>query len=152
MLIRTHLAISIFFILFFISAVENRVAFVLITLVATFLPDIDSRFSSLGHRKIFRPLQFFVRHRDFFHSFTFLFLITLFFVLFWPVAAFPFFLGYGLHLLADSFTIEGIKPFYPYKGTSSWRMRTGKRLETSVFVFFVLADLFLVVVRFSSIF
>jgi inner membrane protein len=152
MLIRTHIAIVIFFILFFVPLVENQAVFVLITLVATFLPDIDSRFSKLGQRKIFRPLQFFVKHRDFFHSFTFLFLITLFFALFWPIAALPFFLGYGIHLLADSFTVEGIKPFYPYRKTSSWRVRTGRRLETSLFVFFVLADLFMLVWVVSSIF
>jgi inner membrane protein len=152
MLIRTHIAIVIFFILFFVPLVENQAVFVLITLVATFLPDVDSRFSKLGQRKIFRPLQFFVKHRDFFHSFTFLFLITLFFALFWPIAALPFFLGYGIHLLADSFTVEGIKPFYPYRKTSSWRVRTGRRLETSLFVFFVLADLFMLVWVVSSIF
>lgn len=152
MLIKTHLAIIVFFILLLIPSVENKFVFVSIALIATFIPDIDSRFSKLGQRKIFRVFQFFVRHRGFTHSFIFLFLITSFFVLFLPVVAFPLFLGYGIHLLVDSFSREGIKPFYPFKKTSSGKLRTDGRVETSIFVVFILADLFLLVFKISSVF
>lgn len=152
MLIRTHLAIIIFFILLLMSSVENKLVFIFVALIATFLPDIDSKFSKLGQRKIFRPLQFFVRHRGVLHSFIFLFLITLFFVLFLPVVAFPLFLGYGVHLLVDSFSKEGIKPFYPFKKNSSGGLKTGGRVETSIFVIFILADLFLLVFMLFSVF
>ncbi len=141
MLIRTHLSITLFFILLFISNVEHKLVFVLVALIATFIPDIDTRFSSLGKKKVLRVLQFFTKHRGMIHSFTFLILITLFFALFFPIIAFGFFLGYGLHLLADSFTITGIKPFYPFKKKSSGRIKTGGKSETSIFVFFILADL-----------
>jgi len=152
MLIRTHLAIIVFFILLLISSVENKLVFISVALVATFLPDIDSKFSKLGQRKIFRPLQFFVKHRGILHSFIFLFLITLFFVFFIPVVALPFFLGYSVHLFTDSFTKEGIKPFYPFKKNSSGSLKTGGKAETSVFVVFILADLFLLVFRTFGVF
>ena len=152
MLIKTHLAIIVFFILLLIPSVENKFVFVSIALIATFIPDIDSRFSKLGQRKIFRPLQFFIKHRGILHSFIFLLLITSFFVLFLPVVAFPLFLGYGIHLLADSFSREGIKPFYPFKKTSSGSLRTGGKVETSIFVVFILADLFLLVFGIFSMF
>lgn len=152
MLIKTHLVIIIFFILLLINSVENKLVFVSIALIATFLPDIDSKFSKLGQRKVFRPLQFFVRHRGIFHSFIFLFLITLFFVLFLPVVAFPLFLSYSVHLLADSFSREGIKPFYPFKKNSSGSLKTGGKVETSIFVIFILADLFLLVFRVFGVF
>lgn len=152
MLIKTHLAIIVFFILLLISSVENKLVFISVALIATFIPDVDSKFSKLGQRKIFRPLQFFVKHRGILHSFIFLILITSFFVLFLPVVAFPLFLGYGIHLLADSFSREGIKPFYPFKKTSSGRIKTGGKTETSIFVFFVLADLFLLLANVFSIF
>ena len=145
MLARTHVAIAIFFILAFIGSVGNKVSFVLIALIATFLPDVDSRFSKLGRRRTFRVLQFFVKHRGILHSFTFLIIVSVFFALFIPVVALPFFLGYGIHLLADSFTVDGIRPFYPWKKTSSGRVRVGGKTETSVFVVFVLADLFLLI-------
>jgi len=143
MLIRTHLAIAIFGILVFISFVEAKLIFVICVLVATLIPDIDSRFSFIGNKKIMRILQFFTKHRGVIHSFTFLVLITLIFVLFLPVVAFGFFLGYGLHLFADSFTKQGITPFYPWKKKSCGFISSGKRTEVGVFVFFILVDLVL---------
>jgi inner membrane protein len=148
MLIRTHLAIIILAILFFITAVENKIIFVAMALIATFLPDIDSVYSSFGRYRIFRFFQIFVKHRGFFHSFTFLFLITLFFVLFFPVVSLGFFLGYALHLFADSFTIEGIKPFWPFsKKYIQGKIRTGKLFETGLFIGFVIADLLLLILE-----
>ena len=143
MLIRTHLAITSFFVLLFISYVEHKWAFVLVAFIATFIPDIDSKFSSLGKKKTFRILQFFIKHRGIFHSFTFLLLITFLWVLFFPIIALGFFLGYGLHLLADSFTVQGIKPFYPYKKKSSWKIRTGGRMEIIFLVSFIIGNLLL---------
>lgn len=144
MLTRTHFTITAFFILIFISSIENKFLFVLVALFATLLVDVDTKYSKLGRRKIFRPLQFFIRHRTVFHSFTFLILVTLFFVWFFPVLAFPFFLGYSIHLLADSFTIKGIKPFYPWKKLIYGKLRTGSRTEIFIFVCFLILDIFLI--------
>ncbi len=152
MLIRTHLAVTLLAILLFIERVEFPFVFVVVALIATFIPDIDTAYSKLGKNKIFRPLQFFVRHRGFIHSFNFLFLIILILILFYPVSALPFFVGYGLHLFLDSFSIEGIKPFYPWGRTVSGKIRTGGRIEVSLFLIFVLIDLFLAVARFSNVF
>jgi len=82
MLIRTHIAITLFFILLFIGSVENEIVFVFVALLATLIPDVDSKNSTFGNKKIFRPLQFFIKHRGFVHSFTFLILITFIFVMF----------------------------------------------------------------------
>ena len=150
MLVRTHLAVTLMAILFLIDKVEAQYTFVVVALVATFIPDIDTAYSKLGHHKIFRPLQFFVRHRGFIHSFTFLLLIVLAFVLFWPVGALGFFLGYGLHLFLDTFSIQGIRPFYPYSKTSSGKIKTGGKVEVGLFLVFVLIDLFLAVRIFTS--
>jgi len=151
MLTRTHLAITLFFVLVLISSVEFKVVFVLTALIATLIPDIDIKSSWVGKHFIFRPLQWFSGHRNIFHSFTFLFLVTLFFVLFFPVVSLGFFLGYSLHILSDMFTIEGIAPFYPYKKKSSWRIKTGGKTEISLFVIFILADLILIYLRIFSI-
>ncbi len=152
MLIKTHLSITLFFVLLFILTVEHKLVFAFVALTATFIPDIDSKFSSLGKKKPFRILQFFIKHRGIIHSFTFLLIIALFLVLFLPIAALPFFLGYGLHLLADSFTVKGIKPFYPFNKKSCGKIRTGGKSEIFVFALFVLADLFLLNLRVFSFF
>ena len=43
MLLKTHLAIVVFFILLLIPSVEHKLVFVLVALIATYIPDIDSR-------------------------------------------------------------------------------------------------------------
>lgn len=143
MLLRTHIAIVLFFILLLLPAVNSKFVFVVVALIATILPDVDSRFSKIGHKKIARILQFFTKHRGIVHSFSFLILITFALALFFPIVSLGFFLGYGIHLLADSFTINGIRPFYPSKMKSSGVIRTEGKSETTVFVLFVIIDIFM---------
>ena len=152
MLIKTHLAISLAAILIFISVVEYKITFVMVVLISTLIPDIDTKNSKMGDHLILRPFQLFVKHRSIFHSFSFLLLVTLFFVLFLPVLSLGFFLGYGLHLFADSFTKEGIQVFYPWKRKSNGWITTGGKTEVSVFVFFIILDLFLIFIRISGLF
>jgi inner membrane protein len=144
MLLKTHVTITVFAILIFISAVEYKISFVCMALIATLIPDLDSSFSFLGKYKIFRILQFFTEHRGLIHSFSFLFLITILLVLFFPILSLGFFVGYGFHLFADSFTKEGIQTFYPFKARTSGWVSTGGKTEISIFVVFILLDLFLI--------
>ena len=145
MLLRTHIAITFLFILLIIGNVNNKIIFLSVALISTLIPDIDTRFSVLGKRRVFRILQFFVRHRKMFHSLIFCLIITSILVLFVHVLALGFFLGYGLHLFADSFTIEGIIPFYPFGKRSSWRIRTGAKTETILFLSVFAIDFLLLV-------
>ena len=148
MLLKTHIAITIFGILVFLSSVNHKLAFVVVALIATFIPDVDSRYSNLGRKKINRVLQFFTKHRGITHSFVFLILVTLGILFFSPVVALGFFLGYSLHLLADSFTKEGITPFYPISNIkSNGKISTGGKSEMIVLILFILLDLFLVVFK-----
>ncbi len=148
MLLRTHLALAVLVILLFINQVNNQFIFIFVMVIATMLPDIDTGFSTLGKMKGFRPLQFFARHRGMIHSFTFCIIISLILAAFWPAASLAFFLGYGIHLFLDSFTKEGIMPFWPYRKTSSWHFKTGSLTETTIFLFLVFMDILLVVLRF----
>ncbi len=145
MLIRTHLIIALFFSLIFLNYFDNKFLFLLIVLISTFIPDIDSRFSKLGKRKIFRPLQFFAGHRKIFHSFLFLGLISfpLFFIS--KIIFFGFILGYGLHLFVDCFSVMGIKPFYPFEYKIKGFIRTGKFLESLIFYCFLFIDVWLII-------
>ena len=147
MLIKTHLAITLFFVLLLLPFVSYKIIFILIALFATYIPDIDLESSKLGRKIIFRPLQFFVKHRGAFHSFTFLFLITFIFILIIPRIALGFFVGYASHLFADSLTISGITPFFPWKRKIFWKIRTGGNTERILF-FVLLIINFLLIVRY----
>ena len=147
MLLRTHYAIIIFFILLFLPVVNDKLVFIFVALIATQIPDIDSRYSKLGHRKIARILQWFTQHRGMIHSFTFLLSLTIILILILPILGLGFFLGYGIHLLADSFTVDGIRPFYPSRKKISGKVRTGGRLEIIILFLFVILDVGLGIIR-----
>ena len=144
MLIKTHLSITLFFILIFLSGTDYKLVFVLTAIAATFLPDLDSKNSKLGRKKIFRPFQFFVKHRKIMHSFTFLFIALIFIYFYVPILFQGFFLGYFSHLFADILTVRGIYPLYPLKKKISFKIRTGGASENFIyFIFFILDFIFL---------
>ncbi len=145
MLIKTHLAITLFFVLILLPFVSYKIIFILISLLATYIPDIDIKNSKIGRKIIFRPLQFFASHRGIFHSFSFLFLLTFIFLMIIPKIALGFFVGYASHLVADSFTLNGITPFPFWKKKISGILRTGSGTEKILFFILLVIDILLIV-------
>ena len=150
MLKRTHIAIGFAVAIYFLPFVNNQLIFFLVVMATTLLPDTDSRESSLGKRKIFRPIQWIFKHRGFLHTYTFAVLASLILAFFYPPVALPFFLGYSFHLLADSFTVRGIRPFWPLKGKSSGVVKTGGPIDKAIFVTFVIIDIILAITFLAS--
>jgi len=147
MLLRTHLAFSAFFVLYFLPFVNSKMAFLVMAIIGTLIPDIDLMHSYVGKRWYFRPIQWFVKHRGIIHSLTFAVVISIIIAIYFPVLAFGFFLGYASHLIGDAITIEGIRPFWPLRSESLGRMRVGGIGEKTLFYVLVLIDI-LMIVRF----
>jgi membrane-bound metal-dependent hydrolase YbcI (DUF457 family) len=145
MLWRTHIAVGIFIVLFFLPLVEYKMIFTGLVLFCSLLPDIDMSQSYMGRSKIFRPLQWTVKHRGLFHSFTFAGAIAIILVFYFPIASLGFFLGYGGHLIVDSLTHEGIRPFWPYKNEIKWKIRTGGKREKAIFYTLMMVNVFLLI-------
>lgn len=152
MMLRTHLAIIVLIIILFLPSISGKIAFTLAALIATLIPDIDTGYSTLGKMKGFRLLQFFARHRGIFHSLTFGIAASIALAFFWPSISLGFFLGYSVHLFFDSFTRDGIMPFWPYKKTSYGIMKTGTLTETTIFIVLVIFDFILLIVMIGKIF
>jgi len=144
MLFRTHLVIALFFVLMFFQYIENPILFLPVAFLATIIPDIDNRFSKIGHYRIFRIFNFFIKHRGIIHSFTFLAIVSILISLSFKEILIPFALAYSIHLLLDAVTLNGIRPFYPLKFKIKGRIKTGGITETILFVSFLLIDLFLI--------
>jgi len=140
MLLRTHLAFAVLMIILFIQQVSNKFVFAGLLLIATVLPDLDSGFSTWGRHLIFRPLQFFTKHRGILHSFTFAVVVSIAISFIWPIASLGFFIGYSVHLICDSFTKDGIQPFWPWRARSSGPIKSGGRVEDGLFIILILAD------------
>lgn len=133
MMMKTHLAMGILAGLILMPYVDNKWIFMSVVILSTLLPDIDSMHSYLGKRIWFRPLQWFVKHRGLLHSLSFCLLVCLLFALFLPILALPFFVGYGVHLFADSITIEGVRLWWPLKGEISGDIKTNGKIEKIIF-------------------
>ncbi|MCX8158921.1 MAG: metal-dependent hydrolase [Candidatus Pacearchaeota archaeon] len=143
MIKRTHLAIAIGLMLYFLPIVNNKLAFVSVILVASLLPDIDTSGSYFGQRWYWRPVQWVTKHRGVLHSMTICIFISLIFALFIPILAFPFFLGYSSHLIGDALTQDGIMPFWPLKKEAKWIFRTGGKREMVLFLIVLGIDVLL---------
>lgn len=150
MMLRTHTAITLLFVLLFLPHVHNPLVFSFVAVIATLIPDADSAFSSVGRLGLSKVAQVFVRHRGMLHSFTFCIIVSVLIALFFPTLALAFFLGYSLHIFVDSFTVDGIAPFWPWKAKSKWRLRTGSVIDTTIFTFFVFLDIVLFVFLFRN--
>lgn len=129
MLFKTHLMVAIFIILIFISYVNSKLVFAIMILIATIIPDLDTK-STYGKYFNFEPIT---KHRGFIHSFTTAAILAGLIAIKWPVASFGFFLGYSVHLITDSFTREGIQPFWPFKWKTYGPIITGGKIEEILF-------------------
>jgi len=87
-------------------------------------------------------------HRGFFHSYTFCIPASIALSFIFPILALPFFLGYSFHIFADSFTPQGIRPFWPFKAVSKGPVTSGSKLDDVVFWLFAMLDVLLVFVVF----
>jgi membrane-bound metal-dependent hydrolase YbcI (DUF457 family) len=135
---RTHLLIAMFFGYWYFRlvpdfAVWEKYVFSIFIIGASLLPDIDLPTSSLGRKHHF--ISYFATHRGAFHS-VWIPLFSLAFSKVVPAFRAPLtaiFVGYGAHLLADSVTKIGIKPFAPLsKWTIKGPFKVGSLLETAI--------------------
>lgn len=139
-------------VLLFLPHINNPWTFIIVAIVATLLPDIDTGFSSVGSNIFAKFITFFSKHRGMFHSLTFSIVCTALLVIFLPSLSLAFFLGYALHIFADSFTKEGVMPFWPWRQTSSWHFNTGGMTETAIFIGIVIADIVVAIFVFRTYF
>ncbi|PIN78630.1 metal-dependent hydrolase [Candidatus Woesearchaeota archaeon CG_4_10_14_0_2_um_filter_33_10] len=136
---RTHIIFSFLISLLIINSfnIQNKIIFIVILLIASALPDIDSYKSKVG--KKIKPLSFliniFLGHRGIFHSLFLLILILLFIMLINYEITAAFFIGYLSHLVLDSLTPEGVMFLYPFsKKRIQGFIRTGSLFENILFV------------------
>lgn len=143
MLKRTHLVIGIGVALYFldIPQLQHDRIFFLIVVAASLFPDLESGLLSIRGPLRMRFTQKVHERMGFLHTYTFCIAVSIFLALFQPILAFPFFLGYSFHLFADSFTPEGIKPFWPINKISKGHIPAGGNLDMMIFYMMILIDL-----------
>jgi len=103
---RTHLAFSFLISILIIDSfnIQNKIIFIVVLLIASALPDIDSYKSKLG--KKIKPISFLINillgHRGIFHSPFLLILISMVIAIINIEIAAAFFIGYLSHLVLEN--------------------------------------------------
>lgn len=148
MLLKTHILFAVLAILLIVQHVESRFFFILMVLMASVIPDMDTGFSRVGKNIAAKTGQLFVKHRGIVHSLTIGIIVSVLFSIYWPVGALGFFVGWSVHMICDSFTKEGIQAFWPLKFKTSGFISTGGRFEESLFISMIFIDFVVFMVLF----
>lgn len=145
MLFRTHLVLGFLGGFLLMPLFEHQIVFLMLFLVGSVFPDIDSKFSKVGNKKFLRPFQFFVSHRGIVHSLFFILIIGIILWSFFYLEVYlGFILGFFIHLFIDGLTPRGVKVFYPFEFKFKGKLKTGGYGETTIFVFSLVISLFLI--------
>ena len=109
----------------------------------TLIVDFDSKKSTVGNYFLFRPLQFFIKHRGIIHSLFFGFFVMVLIAIFYTWLAFGFIVGFLGHLLMDSFTKRRVTPFWPLSKmkVGLGLVKSGGIIEMVIFVVFLFIDI-----------
>ncbi len=151
---RTHVVFSFLLGLLFLKFfhLSNFLLFLLIVLVASGLPDLDTGKSVISRKTrlvswIFRIF----RHRGIMHSLFFTLLLFLVFLFFsQKEIALGILVGYGSHLFLDSLTKEGIQLFYPFSFRLKGFLKTNGLFEKVLFYVLLVISVYVVVVSLYS--
>lgn len=150
MIKRTHLALGLAVSLYFLPFVNNKLLFIPVVILSSLLPNLDSGLSKLGKRKMFKSVEAVFTHRGPLHSYTLCILLCLIVAFIYPIFSLPFFLGYSFHLFIDSFTVNGIRPFWPLKFQSSGLARNGGLMDRWLFIIFLISSAVLFLLLFVN--
>ena len=147
MLKRTHLVVGIGAVLYFLDVAQlrNKLIFSVVVLIASLLPDLESAFFSTERRGIIRRFKMISPKQGILHTYTFCIAVAIFLALFFPVYAFPFFVGYSFHLFLDSFTPQGIRAFWPLKKRSKGYIHAGGKMDYMIFYILIIVDIALLI-------
>ena len=147
MLFWTHLIVGIFMALLLYPISTSHITFIVVLIISSLLPDIDSPTSKIGRNGVSKTFSAFFKHRGIVHSVFFIVLIYFILRSFWMEASLPFLIGYSTHLVLDLLTPRGLKPFWPFKKRIKGFIRSGSLFEVFFFIVFLILDAILFSIR-----
>ena len=141
---RTYIAMGIGVALYFLPHINNKLLFFAIVLISSLLPDLFG-FFRFRKNTAFKFGGDKIMPNDFLHTYTICVIVAVVLTFFYPATSFPFFLGYSFHLALDSFSVRGIKPFWPFNKISAGPIAPGGKIEQTIFIMLIVFDIALFV-------
>ncbi|MFH1589988.1 MAG: metal-dependent hydrolase [archaeon] len=142
---RTHVVVGLFVSLLFLlfTGSNDVLLFLVLGVVGSLLPDVDSAGSTFGKQSGFIPYIF--SHRGVIHSVYVLFLFSLLvFLVFGLFPAFVFGTSFFSHLILDSFTKKGVS-FFALGDRIRGSFVSGKLFDFLLFWVFLFSDIYLAI-------
>lgn len=144
MIRRTNLALGVGVALYFLPHVQNEILFFVVVIASSLIPDIDNFLFPNKIRIINAQKTGFFK--KILRTYLTPIIISLVLAFFYPILALPVFLGYSFTLSLETFSSEGIHPFWPIsKKKSSGRITPGGKIDATLFYIFVLFDIALLI-------
>ncbi|MEM4647953.1 MAG: metal-dependent hydrolase [Candidatus Pacearchaeota archaeon] len=152
MMYKTHIVFALFFylILCLIFNFPKNFYILLIIAFSSLIPDIDSTSSFINKKiKFGKIIAITSKHRGFWHSIFGLlifFIISLILSKIIIIMHFPLYvsIGYITHLIADSLTINGIKPLWKFSNFHiKGKIKTASLFEYILFIFLLILTIFI---------
>lgn len=164
MIARLHFATTLFlsFIIFYHILSYNFLDSIFLSIITSLLstlPDMDYKISknienqikflkSTKLNIILFPYYLFIKflyiifkHRGFTHS---IYPIIIFLLLSENIIFFILFLSFSLHIIEDSLTVSGIKPFYPFGPTIALKILNNKERKIQDFLSYIILFTFII--------
>ena len=151
MMYYTHLAFGFLVSLLAIELfdIQNKIIFILITILFSIFPDIDARQSKIGkkYKFISTTINFIFGHRGFFHA---IYIPLMLYFIFYNINnefGTAILIGYFSHLFMDAITKNGIRPLYPlvHKRINGF-FKTNSILEKILFLIIIVLILYVVLI------
>lgn len=138
MMLKTHLLVGLGAALYFLPHVTNKIVFLPAVIIASILPEVGD---ILTKGKVVKKswLSTIIK------TYTLCLILTVLLAFFYPLLALPFFLGYSFHLFLDTFTVDGVHPFWPIGKRINGKVRTGGNVDRAIMIVFAVFDFGLLV-------
>ena len=143
---KTNLAVSLGAALYFLPHVNSKAIFFIVVLVSSLLPDarqiMSLRRGSLKYANSESPPFLDKIMKNYLTAM----IASIFFALFYPIFALPFFVGYSFTLLLNAFSRDGLMLFWPLsRKRVNGRVATGGTIDATIFYIFILVDIALLI-------
>lgn len=139
MLGKTNLSLGVGVALYFLPHIQNKIIFFPAVLISSLIPDLGSILAI--RKKATENYSSTIFHKALRNYLTPI-ALSVMLSFFYPLIAFPFFLGYSFTLSLDAFTVRGVQPFWPIrKNITKGPIRNGSAIDKTLFYLFVIFDI-----------
>ena len=147
MQLKTHLALALGAALYFLPHINEKFLFIVVTVASTLIPNFALLISSNKNFQS-KSLEPHPNISLFLRTYTLCIILTIVLTFVLPKLSLPFFIGYSFALFLETFSTQGIIPFWPYNKKVAGKIAHGGSIDKTIFLLLLIFDAALMVKMF----